>query len=148
MATEGRFEEIDIDKAILDKLEVIVVNDGTPDKSVEVAQKFVDWYPDTFVIVNKTNGGHGSAINTGVEHVRGKYLKVVDADDWVDTLALKKLITTLQVLEAAQEKQDTRVMDAMLMSYTTYDLRILLFRERSMIRVWISQIWEVHIHHR
>ena len=71
MATEGRFEEIDIDKAILDKLEVIVVNDGTPDRSVEVAQKFVDWYPDTFVIVNKTNGGHGSAINTGVEHVRG-----------------------------------------------------------------------------
>ena len=86
MATEGRFEEIDIDKAILDKLEVIVVNDGTPDRSVEVAQKFVDWYPDTFVIVNKTNGGHGSAINTGVEHVRGKYLKVVDADDWVDRL--------------------------------------------------------------
>mgnify|MGYP000588627418 CR=1 FL=1 len=39
MATEGRFEEIDIDKAILDKLEVIVVNDGTPDRSVEVAQK-------------------------------------------------------------------------------------------------------------
>ena len=35
MATEGRFEEIDIDKAILDKLEVIVVNDGTPDISVE-----------------------------------------------------------------------------------------------------------------
>ena len=48
LATEGRFEEIDIDKAILDKLEVIVVNDGTPDRSVEVAQKFVDWYPDTF----------------------------------------------------------------------------------------------------
>mgnify|MGYP002768594898 FL=1 len=123
MATEGRFEEIDIDKAILDKLEVIVVNDGTPDRSVEVAQKFVDWYPDTFAIVNKTNGGHGSAINTGVEHVSGKYFKVVDADDWVDTLALKKLITTLQILEAAQEKQDTRVMDAMLMSYTTYDLQ-------------------------
>lgn len=159
MATEGRFEEIDIDKAILDKLEVIVVNDGTPDKSVEVAQKFVDWYPDTFVIVNKTNGGHGSAINTGVEHVRGKYLKVVDADDWVDTLALKKLITTLQVLEAAQEKQDTRVMDAMLMSYTTYDLQKatkgdipyeehLVVPGTSMIRVWIFKIWEGHIHHR
>ena len=112
MATEGRFEEIDIDKAILDKLEVIVVNDGTPDKSVEVAQKFVDWYPDTFVIVNKTNGGHGSAINTGVEHVRGKYLKVVDADDWVDTLALKHLVEYLEHVDS----------DAVIQSFRYYDI--------------------------
>jgi len=112
MATEGRFEEIDIDKAILDKLEVIVVNDGTPDGSVEVAQKFVDWYPDTFVIVNKTNGGHGSAINTGVEHVRGKYLKVVDADDWVDTLALKHLVEYLEHVDS----------DAVIQSFRYYDI--------------------------
>ena len=112
MATEGRFEEIDIDKAILDKLEVIVVNDGTPDRSVEVAQKFVDWYPDTFVIVNKTNGGHGSAINTGVEHVRGKYLKVVDADDWVDTLALKHLVEYLEHVDS----------DAVIQSFRYYDI--------------------------
>ena len=112
MATEGRFEKIDIDKSILDKLEVIVVNDGTPDRSVEVAQKFVDWYPDTFVIVNKTNGGHGSAINTGVEHVRGKYLKVVDADDWVDTLALKHLVEYLEHVDS----------DAVIQSFRYYDI--------------------------
>ena len=68
MATEGRFEEIDIDKAILDKLEVIVVNDGTPDRSVEVAQKFVDWYPDTFVIVNKTKDRKSTRLNSSHSH--------------------------------------------------------------------------------
>ena len=91
---------------------MIVVNDGTPDRSVEVAQKFVDWYPDTFVIVNKTNGGHGSAINTGVEHVRGKYLKVVDADDWVDTLALKHLVEYLEHVDS----------DAVIQSFRYYDI--------------------------
>ncbi len=46
------------------------------DNSVEVAQKFVDRYPNTFKIINKENGGHGSAINTGVENVTGKYFKM------------------------------------------------------------------------
>lgn len=117
-ARDGRFEEIDVDMDMLSKLEVIVVNDGTPDNSVAVAQKFVDWYPDTFQIVNKENGGHGSAINTGVEHVTGKYFKVVDADDWVDTAALRKVISTLETLENQREN----AMDVMLMSYDTYDL--------------------------
>lgn len=64
----------------MDKLEVIVINDGTPDNSVAVAQKYVDQYPATFQIISKENGGHGSAINTGVEHATGQYMKCVDAD--------------------------------------------------------------------
>lgn len=111
-AKDGRFEEIDADMDMLGKLEVIVVNDGTPDNSVAVAQKFVDWYPDTFQIVNKENGGHGSAINTGVEHVTGKYFKVVDADDWVDTVALKNFINFLEQTEV----------DAIIQSFRYYDI--------------------------
>lgn len=111
-AKDGRFEEIDADMDMLSKLEVIVVNDGTPDNSVAVAQKFADWYPDTFRIVNKQNGGHGSAINTGVEHVSGKYFKVVDADDWVDTAALGNFIRFLEHTES----------DAIIQSFRYYDI--------------------------
>lgn len=100
------------DKDKLDKLEVIIVNDGTPDRSVEVAQKYVDQYPNVFKIVNKENGGHGSAINYGVEHVTGKYFKVIDADDWVDTEALSR---TMDILE----KED---FDAMIQSFRTFDI--------------------------
>ena len=89
-----------------------MVNDGTPDNSVAVAQKFVDWYPQTFQIVSKENGGHGSAINTGVEHVTGKYFKVVDADDCVDTAALKN---TIQFLECNET-------DAIIQSFRYYDI--------------------------
>lgn len=101
------------DTSLLDKLEVIVVNDGTPDNSVAVAQKYVDQYPQVFSIINKENGGHGSAINVGVDNIRGKYFKVVDADDWVDTKALMRLIQYL-------EEKET--FDALIASHTTYDI--------------------------
>ena len=100
------------DKEMMDKLEVLIVNDGTKDNSVEVAQKFVDRYPNTFKIINKENGGHGSAINTGVENVTGKYFKCVDADDWVYTDALER---TMKILE----KED---FDALIQSFITYDI--------------------------
>lgn len=106
------------DEKFRNAIEVIVVNDGTPDKSVEVAQKYVDQYPEIFQIVNKENGGHGSAINVGVTHASGAYLKVVDADDWVNTEALLSVMKTLDKLESEQEN----AADALLLSYCTYDL--------------------------
>lgn len=69
--------------AILEQLEVIVVNDGSTDGSVSIAEEFVKRYPDTYRIVHKKNGGHGSTINCGIREATGKYMKVIDADDWV-----------------------------------------------------------------
>ena len=89
------------DAELMNKLEVIVVNDGTPDNSVAVAQKYVDKYPHVFSIINKENGGHGSGINVGAEHATGKYFKVIDADDWVDETLFEKAY-----LAAKQEDAD------------------------------------------
>lgn len=97
----------------MEKLEVIVVNDGSSDNSAEVAQQYVDRYPGTFCILNKQNGGHGSGINAGVKAARGRYFKVIDADDWVDTDALMQ---TMQILE-----QEPPV-DALIQSYRTHDI--------------------------
>ena len=47
-------------------------------------------------ILNKENGGHGSAINEGVKIIKGSYFKVVDADDWVNTDVLKETICYLK----------------------------------------------------
>ena len=51
--------------------EIIIVNDGSTDGSVEIAKEFVEKYPDTFRIVNKENGGHGSTINRGIKEAAG-----------------------------------------------------------------------------
>ena len=81
---------------VMDDLEVLVVNDGSTDGAVEIAKEFVEKYPNTFRIVNKENGGHGSTINRGIKEAAGKYFKVVDADDWVLKPGLIKLMEALR----------------------------------------------------
>lgn len=66
-------------------LEVIVVNDGSKDRSSEIAHGYADRYPDTFVVIDKENGNYGSCVNKGIELARGKYFRILDADDWYNT---------------------------------------------------------------
>lgn len=81
---------------IMEKLEVIIVNDGSKDKTAEIAQKYVDLYPNTFILINKDNGGYGSTINYSTKIARGKYFKQLDGDDWFDTKNIKDFIETLE----------------------------------------------------
>ena len=64
-------------------LEVIVVNDGTPDRSADMAREYEKRHPDVFRVIDKENGGHGSAWNRGVKEATGKYLRFLDSDDWM-----------------------------------------------------------------
>ncbi len=81
-------------------IEVLVVNDGSTDKTAEIAEKYVKNFPDTVRLINKQNGGHGSTINRGIEEASGKYFKAIDGDDWVDSSALAKLIVGLKTTSA------------------------------------------------
>ena len=74
------------DSALMDALEVIIVNDGTPDRSADMSREFVKRYPATFRQIDKENGGHGSAWNVGLEEATGKYLRFMDSDDWLTNL--------------------------------------------------------------
>ncbi|MDO5424144.1 MAG: glycosyltransferase family A protein [Eubacteriales bacterium] len=80
---------------ILDKIEVLIINDGSKDRSVELARKYEEAYPATFRIIHKENGGHGSTINRGIQEAAGVYFKVVDGDDWVDGPAFTRLVQVL-----------------------------------------------------
>lgn len=79
-----------------DNLDIIFVNDGSKDNTAKVVQKYVDLYPQSIRLVNKENGGHGSTINVGIQEAKGKYFKVVDGDDYVDTVELDKLLTEIR----------------------------------------------------
>lgn len=81
---------------ILDDIEVLIVNDGSKDTSVEIAENYESKYPNTFKIINKENGGHGSTINRGIQEASGAYFKVIDGDDWVDKAAFINLINCLK----------------------------------------------------
>lgn len=82
------------------RLEVIVVNDGSTDKTGEMARAWVRREPDVVRIVDKENGGHGSAVNAGIDAARGDYLRIVDADDWLDTASLPALLDALEAATA------------------------------------------------
>ena len=83
---------------VMKKLEVIIVNDGTPDNSAEMSREYVKRYPETFRQIDKENGGHGSAWNVGLKEATGKYLRFLDSDDWLTNL--DRLLTDLEKSEA------------------------------------------------
>ena len=56
-----------VDEEMMDQLEVIIVNDGTPDNSAELSREYTKRYPNTFRQIDKANGGHGSAWNVGLK---------------------------------------------------------------------------------
>ncbi|MDE5886616.1 MAG: glycosyltransferase [Muribaculaceae bacterium] len=73
-----------LDSLLVDTLkdvEVLVVNDGSKDKTLEIAQSYHRRYPDSIKVIDKTNGNYGSCINAALKMATGKYIKVLDADD-------------------------------------------------------------------
>ena len=77
---------------IMSDIEVLIINDGSTDKTSEISAEYVSKYPDTFILINKENGGHGSTINTGIKAATGKFFKLVDADDWVEREGIIDLV--------------------------------------------------------
>lgn len=69
------------DKELMKRLDVIVVNDGSKDRSSELAHQFADKYPDSIRVIDKQNGNYGSCINAALPTVQGKYVRILDADD-------------------------------------------------------------------
>lgn len=67
-----------------DEIEILIINDGSTDRTLEVANSLSKKFACVKTI-NKKNGGHGSAINAAIQNASGKYFRLLDGDDWFDT---------------------------------------------------------------
>ena len=83
------------DNELLQKLDVIVVNDGSKDHTSEIAHEFEAKYPSVFRVIDKENGHYGSCINAGLRIMRGDFVRIVDSDDSVETDEFVKFIKYL-----------------------------------------------------
>lgn len=89
-----------------EEVEILIVNDGSKDKTAEIADRYARKYPTIVKAIHKENGGHGSAVNTGIEHATGLYFKVVDSDDWVKEDAYMQILQKLHELTGGNRPLD------------------------------------------
>ena len=87
-------------------VEIIIVNDGSKDNTSKIGHEYAEKYPDIIRVIDKENGGHGDAVNYGLANAEGKYFKVVDSDDWVNTESLQNILNVLKKMEEHGEEVD------------------------------------------
>ena len=96
-------------------IEIIIVDDGSSDDTAKIADDYAAKYPTIIKAIHQSNGGHGAAVNAGMENATGMYFKVVDSDDKVGEDALLKVLDTLKYFTT----EDTPI--DMLISNFVYD---------------------------
>ena len=106
-----------IDHALIggEDVEVLVVDDGSKDSTLEIAKDYERRYPGIVRAVHQENKGHGGAVNTGLREATGLYYKVCDSDDF---LAYDSYIKVIEILK--EVVSEGRELDAMICNYV-YD---------------------------
>ncbi|MCI8724106.1 MAG: glycosyltransferase family 2 protein [Ruminococcus sp.] len=87
-------------------VEILIVNDGSSDRTKKIGKQYAERFPSIVRVINKENGGHGDAVNSGLSQASGKYFKVVDSDDWVDEDSLMKLLEVIKGFVSEEEEVD------------------------------------------
>lgn len=86
------------DTNLFKELEIIVINDGSKDKSLAIAKSYESRFPEVIRVIDKANGNYGSCLNVAFKEAKGTYFRTLDADDWFDTEELTRYITFLRKL--------------------------------------------------
>jgi glycosyltransferase involved in cell wall biosynthesis len=79
-------------------VEILIVDDGSKDRTAEIADAYAAKYPTIVRAIHQENGGHGEAVNAGIRNATGLYFKVVDSDDWVEPEAYAQILDKLREL--------------------------------------------------
>ncbi|MCZ2085285.1 MAG: glycosyltransferase [Flavobacteriales bacterium] len=106
-----------IQNQTLKDIEIILVNDGSPDTSGEIAEAFAK-KDNRIKVIHKNNGGLSSARNEGLLMAKGCYISFIDSDDWIDPTMLKDLYL------AAQKGVADIVVSGVIVEYTKENSKV------------------------
>lgn len=95
----------------LEDVEVLVVNDGSADRTSDIAHGYEERFPEVFRVIDKENGNYGSCVNRGLKEATGKYVKILDADDSFDTDNFGTFISFLAGTDADLVVSDFDIVD-------------------------------------
>lgn len=98
-----------------DEVEILIVDDGSTDRTAEIADEYERKYPNIVRAIHKENGGHGDAVTTGIRNATGLFFKVVDSDDSLAPEAYKQVLDFLRRIVKKNHELD------MLISNFVYD---------------------------
>ena len=92
-------------------LEIICINDGSPDDSEQVAKRYQAEHPDSIVVLTQENQGPSGARNNGMQHATGKYLYFVDPDDYVEPKVFGGLMQKMEEQQLDMLRFDYKIVD-------------------------------------
>ena len=85
-------------------IEVICINDGSTDGSRDIIEEFLS--DPRFRVIDKPNSGYGASMNRGLDEARGRYLAILESDDFLDAPALERLLALAEDNDAQLVKAD------------------------------------------
>lgn len=92
------------------RVEIIIIDDGSTDKTGQIADEYAVLYPDVVKTIHQANGGHGEGINQGLRNASGKYFFVVDSDDWLNEIEF--------FLDKLEQADSTQEIDMVIANFT------------------------------
>ena len=127
-----------------DDIEIIVVDDGSVDETKDIGLIYAKRYPDIVRCISKENGGHGSAVNTGLANATGLYYKVLDSDDWFDEESLLEVMETIKKHYAENTLIDMYIANYVYENQSTGKSTVINYKSAMpRIRFLRGRIWDI-----
>lgn len=89
----------------LKDIEIICINDGSTDSSLEIIQEYAD-KDDRITIIDKKNSGYGASMNMGLEAATGEYIGIIESDDFAKETMFEDLYTLAEIFDCEVVKSD------------------------------------------